>query len=252
MKKEVYEKITKKKELSQLPKQDIEAAYRKFEKRQVSEVEKIRLTRDLLNQVFWPFRSHKLLGLKNKDKDPEWILRKHMATRERLEYYEEVYKRLLKKGDCVFDLGSGANGFSYKFMPKDVYYIGIEAVGQLVKLMNYYFKTRGLKGMAVHESLFELEKIKKYIKQVEGNKVVFLFKVLDSLEMLEKDYSKKLLLEITPLVDRVVVSFATKSMIKKEKFKVTRKWIIDFIKENFNIVDDFEIGNERYIIFNKK
>lgn len=260
MKKEIYEKITKKKELSQLPKKDIGMAFEKFEKRQVSDEEKIRLTRALLNKIYWPFRSHKLLGLKDKNRSPEWILRKHMSTRERLPYYKRVYEKLFqglakeKEKINVFDLGCGINGFSYSFFPEKVCYVGIEAVGQLVDLMNYYFKTRGLQGRAIHESLFSLEKIKRYIKQANENekKIVFLFKVLDSLEMLEKDYSKKLLLEIVPLVDRVVVSFATKSMIKKESFKVTRKWIVDFIKENFEIFEDFEIGGERYVVFNKK
>jgi len=256
MDKEIYGQIVKKKELSQLPKRDVEAAFGNFEKRQVSDSEKVRLTRDLLNQMFWPFRSHKLLGLKDKDKDPEWILQKHMSTRERLPHYREVYERLFngfenEKELNVLDLGSGINGFSYKFMPKKTCYIGIEAVGQLVQLMNYYFKTRGLNAMALHESLFSIEKIKKYLNQIKGRKIVFLFKVLDSLEMIERDYSKKLLNEIVPLADRVVVSFATRSMIKKEKFKVNRKWIVEFIKENFKILDDFETGNERYIVFMK-
>jgi hypothetical protein len=180
-----------------------------------------------------------------------------MSTRERLPYYAEVYARLFKgfekTGVTVFDLGGGINGFSYKFMPQGTYYIGVEAVGQLVDLMNYYFKTRGLQGMAVHESLFKLEKIKKYLVQANnGKKIIFLFKVLDSLEMIKKDYSKKFLLGIAPLADRVVVSFATKSMIKKESFKVTRKWLVAFIEENFRIADDFEIGGERYIAFEKK
>ena len=254
MDKEIYEQIIKKKELSQLPKKDVEAAFGKFEKRQVSDAEKIRLTRDLLNQMFWPFRSHKLLGLKDKDKDPEWILQKHMSTRERLPYYEEVYSKLFNglNEATVFDLGCGINGFSYQFMPKGTYYIGIEAVGQLVQLMNYYFKTRGIEANALHESLFSMDKIKKYLNQVRGKKIIFLFKVLDSLEMIERDYSKKLLKGIVPLADRVVVSFATKSMIKKEKFKVNRKWIVEFISKNFGVIDDFEIGNERYVVFCNK
>jgi hypothetical protein len=45
------------------------------------------------------------------------------------------------------------------------------------------------------------------------------------------------------------VSFATRSMIRQDKFKVNRKWIINFIDENFILLEDFEIGNERYIIF---
>ena len=182
MDKKVYERVIAKKEFSQLPKKDVEKAFESFEKRQVSEEEKIRLTRDLLRKVFSAFTSKKILSLKNKN--PEWILRKHISTRERIPYYKELYERILKEFKeeiTIFDLGAGINGFSYNYFPKKLYYIAIEAMGQLVDLMNYYFETRGLEAMALKESLFELEKIKKYIKQVKGNKIIFLFKTLDSL-----------------------------------------------------------------------
>ena len=114
-----------------------------------------------------------------------------------------------------------------------------------------FFENNKLNGRAVHTSLFELEKLKKYISQVKGKKIVFLFKTLDSLEMLEKDYSKKLLKKIVPLVDKVVVSFATRSMISRKKFSVSRKWILDFISNEFKVLDDFEVGGERYVVFKK-
>ena len=82
--------------------------------------------------------------------------------------------------------------------------------------------------------------------------MVFLFKALDSLEMLERNYSKKLLTEIVPLVDRVVVSFATKSLIARKKFNVKRNWIINFLKDNFEVLDDFYLEGERYLVFRKK
>ncbi len=250
-KRELIEKITSKKEFSKLPKKDVELAFEKFDKHNYVDEEKIKLTRELLHKAFSSFTSQKLLSL--KDKDSEWILRKHLSTRERLPYYTEVYEKLLDNEKfTIFDLGAGINGFSYNHFPVGTYYIGIEAVGQLVDLMNYYFKTRGLDAMAIHESLFELEKIKKYIKQVPEKKVVFLFKTIDCLEMLERDYSKKLLQEITPLVDKIVVSFATRSMISKKKFKAKRNWILDFINEEFKIIDDFELGSERYISFKTK
>ena len=251
MKKEIFEKITSKQEFSQLPKKDVEMAYSHFEKRQVSDEEKVRLTRGLLHKVFGAFGSRKLLSL--KDKDPEWILRKHLSTRERMHSYKKVYERLLnEEGTTVFDLGAGINGFTHNFFPVKVDYIAIEAVGQWVKLMNYYFKTRRIEAWAIHESLFETEKIKKYLKQVKGKKIVFLFKTLDSLEMLERNYSKELLLSIAPLVEKVVVSFATESMVSRKKFGAKRSWITNFIEENFKILDDFAIGGERYIVFCKK
>ncbi len=260
MKKEIYERIIDKKELRELPKEDVERTFEKYKDDGVSNEEKIRRTRASLNKIFWPFRSHKLLGLKKRDKSIKWILRKHMSSRERLPYYSEVYERLFKdfknfkdskEKINIFDLGSGINGFSYTYFPYNlnISYLSIEAVGQLVRLMNYYFNKNNFDAKSIHRSLFDLDFIEKKIKKKKGKKIVFLFKVLDSLEMLEKDYSKKVLKKIVPLVDKIVISFATKSMIKKEDFKVNRKWILDFIKKNFQLLDDFEIGAERYVVF---
>ena len=78
----IYQKITAKKEFSQLPKKDVEKAYSCFEKRQVSDEEnqrfsvsktlhrkqkvldeeKIRLTRELLHKVFGAFSSRKVFS----------------------------------------------------------------------------------------------------------------------------------------------------------------------------------------------
>ena len=252
----ILEKIKEKREFSQLPEKDIEMAYSNFEKRQASEEEKIRLTKELLRKVFSAFFSKKLLSLKNKDE--EWILRKHASTRERLSSYEKIYERIFKDfGNkfSVFDLGAGINGFSYKYFKElglDVNYIAVESVGQLTELMNFYFKKKKLNGEAIHLSLFELEKIKKIIREQKGKKIIFLFKTLDSLEMIQKNYSLTLLKELAPVVDRVVVSFATRSLGSREKFKAKRNWLVDFIKENFSVLNDFEIAGERYIVFQRK
>lgn len=255
MDEQIYSKVVSKKEFSQLAKADVERVWKLFEKRETSEEDKIKLTRDLLRKIYFAFGSLKLLNKKILDKKTsEYILRKHISTNERLDFYPELYRRLLDgfKGS-VIDLGAGINGLSYRYFPKNVFYLGVEAVGQLVELMNYFFKKEKISNAkAVQESLFELEKIKKLIKDTKGEKIVFLFKTLDSLEMVERDYSKKLLREIVPLVDKVIVSFATSSLISKTKFRVKRYWFENFVKEEFNVLDDFELGNERYIVFEKK
>src|SRR3989344_8744799 len=228
---ELIKKITQKKEFSQLPKRDVEIAFSHFEKRQTSDEEKIRLIRELLHKVFGAFTSQKLLSPKNKNE--EWILRKHLSTRERLPYYSELYKKLLKDFNkfSIIDLGAGVNGFSYKFFvdamplprptpdPAQTFikkillprsrspaprspchcltlplnypeYIAIESVGQLVELMNNYFKENKISGVAYHESLFNLKKIKKIIletgvllpkeptmvEKVKILRIIFLFK----------------------------------------------------------------------------
>lgn len=251
---EILNKIISKREFSKLPNEDVLLAYKKFERRECSNEEKIRLTRELLHKIYSAFTSAKLLNIKKKEE--EWFLRKHLSSRERLNYYPELYNRLLSnlKGCSVVDLGSGINGFSYKFFPEktEINYLAVEAVGQFVELMNFYFKNNNLNAKSFHESLFNLDEIKKLIKDCDSPRIIFLFKVIDSLEMLEGDYSKKLLLELCPLCERFVVSFATESMIKRERFKVNRKWIIDFIKENFELLEDFSLGGERYLVFKSK
>lgn len=255
MDRQIHQQIIAKKEFSQLPKKDVELAFSHFENKVCSDAEKIRLTRRLLFDVFGAFTSYKLFNSKNKT--VEWILKKHISTRERFPYYKKIYLKILKnlpKKISVIDLGCGVNGFSYDFfnkIGKSVNYIGVESIGQLVDLSNYYFKKNKLKGMCYHLSLFELEKIKKLIKKQLGQKIVFLFKTLDSLEMLQRNYSKKLLKEIVGLVDKIVVSFATKSLFSKKQFFAKRKWLVNFIKDNFEMLDDFELGGERYIIFSK-
>ncbi len=251
--KEIIEKITQKKEFSKLREIDVERAFEKFDKKEFSVLDKIKLTRDLLRKVFSVFTSQKLLSL--KEKNSEWFLKKHLSTRERFNFYGELYERILKnqKKPNIIDLGSGINGFSYNYLKKfEVSYVAVDSIGQFIDLMNHYFIREKLKGKAYHLSLFELEEIKSLIKKTKRPRVVFLFKTIDSLEMIERDYSKKLLSEIFPLVDRIIISFATRSLVRRTKFRVQRNWILNFLKEKFEILDDFELGNERYLVIQKK
>lgn len=255
MEPEIYEQITKKKEFSQLPRKDVEVAFSQFEKRQTTDEEKIKLTRDLLRRVFSAFTTTKFNSLNRKT--AEEILKKHSSTRERFEYYQEIYSRIfcgLGKEISVIDLGAGVNGMSYDYFLKlklDANYVGVEAIGQLVEVMNNYFRREKVEGKAIHLSLFELEKIKKIVEDAKKPRIIFLFKTIDSLELLERNYSKKLISELIGKCDRFVVSFATRSMISLRRFKVKRYWFENFVKENFKILDDFEIGGERYLVFEK-
>ena len=250
---ELLAKIQQKKEFSQIPAMDVEKVLGKFINKGHSDEEKIKLSRDLLRKAFSGFASQKILSI--KEKDAGWILRKHLSTRERLSKYKEVYNLILDGMEnkiSVIDLGAGINGFSYGFFSEagyEVDYTGVEGMKQLVDLMNHYFRKNGLNGLGVHLSLFNLGRIKNLVAGTGRPRVIFLFKTIDSLEMIEKNYSKKLLSEIAPLSDRVVVSFATRSMSKRVHFKATRNWINSFIRNRFNILNDRIIGNERYIIF---
>jgi len=258
MDEELLKKIIQKKEFSRLPEKDVELAFEKFDRKsELSDYQKFKLTRNFLRKIYSSFSSGKLLG-EIKKKDVEWFLNKHKSTKERLPFYREVYKRIFSgiTGEkiSVIDLGAGINGLSYNFFPRNlkINYVGVEAVGQLVDLMNRFFLDNKINGKAIHESLFELEKIKKTIEEQKKLKIIFLFKVVDSLEIAERNYSKKLLKEIVPLADKVVVSFATKSLGKRSRFSARRSWLINFVSENFKMINDFEFGGERYLVIEKE
>lgn len=254
-KKELIKKITQKKEFSKIPIRDIEIALDKFYNPHFSEEEIVKKVRNFLRKIFSGFSGKKLMGW--KEKPPEEILRKHLSTRERLEDYEEIYQRVLKnlpKKISIIDMGAGVNGFSYPFFKsigKEVDYVAIEAIGQFVELTNNYFKKTKDKITAIHATLFDLEKIKEIVLKNKTPRIAFLFKVVDSLEKVERDYTKKLLEEIVPILDRVVISFPTESWMKRKKFHVQRKWLTDFIQKKWNFIDDFTIKGERYLVFEK-
>ena len=252
----VYQKIISKKEFSFLPRSDVEKIYSLYEKRDISEEDKIKLTRDSLRKVYFAFTSSKVLNPKILSKrSVEEILKKHISTKERFEYYSEIYSLLIKEDCNLFDLGCGINGLSYNYFDESlkINYFGIEAVGQMVDLMNSYFEREKIKrAKAIHESLFNLDKICDIIDGVKGKKIVFLFKVLDSLEMVERNYSKVLIEGILSRVDRIVVSFATRSLVSRKPFKVKRFWFENFVlKNNWKILDSFEIGTEKYFVISK-
>ncbi len=256
---EIIKKITQKKEFSKIPQGDIQRVLNKFYKKDLSGEEIVKSTRDSLRKIFSGFSGRKLMGW--KEKSAEDILRKHLSTRERYDNYKEIYERILKglpeepnKKLSIIDLGAGVNGMSYNFfekMGKEVDYRAVEAVGQFVEMTNQYFKREGLNGKAFHISIFDLEGVKKVIKNTRKPRVLFLFKVVDSIEKVERDYTKKLLDKIVPFVDRVIISFATESWVRRKKFHVQRKWLTDFIDQRWQFTDDFNIKGERYLVFEK-
>lgn len=257
---EFIHRITSKKEFSDLPIEDVLVAFSNFNKEKYSDEEKVKLTRDLLRKTFSVFASGKTFSLNHlKKRDESWMLRKHISTRERLSNYKEVYSKIFygvkEKEISIVDLGAGINGLSLGFFPKDkkINYLAIEGVGQLVELMNSYFISKNIKNAkAEKKSLFDIEGTFSLIKKQKEPRIIFLFKVIDSLEMLKRDYSKELLLRLKPLSSRLIVSFATRSLVSRKKFYVNRNWIFSFINENFSILEDFEIGGERYLIIEGK
>ena len=89
------------------------------------------------------------------------------------------------------------------------------------------------------------------MEKLEKPRTIFMFNIIDSLEIVEKNYSKKLILGVGKERDKIILSFPTRTLVKRERFKVRRYWLERFLKSNFTILDEFEMNGEKFIVFRK-
>lgn len=173
----------------------------------------------------------------------EQILETHQSTKERLNDYEEVYKKILyPKPQKILDLAAGLNPLSFPWMKlKKVDYIASELSSEDCKFINDYFKIMkkfGLNGKVMQLDLLDKCKLPKV-------DICFLFKTLDSLESLKKNISRNLLNSID--AKKIVISFPTKTLSGK---KLSEKRLVWFerLAKDFEI---FEVENEIFYILHK-
>ena len=236
----VVEEIKRKREFSGLPDSIVERA---------AEIAKgdVKKSRALLRKYFGVFLTNRVLKGRGD------LLRIHMSSKKR--NYEEFYRKIFSvvgPVESVVDLGCGVNGFSYDYLPKGISYVGVEGVRQLVDLTNDYFEREGYGGKVLHLDLFDVEAVKKVLKDEGKPRVVFMFQVIDALENLERDFSKKFILEIAKECEWIVLTLPTESLGGRKKFAVQRKWMMDFLKENFSTKESLVTRGEKIIILKNK
>jgi len=208
----------------------------------------IKATRAELRKFFGVFLTNKVLKGAGSE-----VLESHISSKGRdyNEFYGKVFGGLSGMGSVV-DLGCGANGFSYgevQGVLGDVDYIGIEATGQLVEAMNKYFENQEFVGAKViWGDIFEFEEILDVVSGAKEPRVVMMLQVIDAMEAIKKDSSKEFLLGLRDVLnkgDTVVISMPMKSISGRKRFEASRKWLRDFLDMEFELVDEFIVGDER-------
>ena len=177
------------------------------------------------------------------------ILLSHKSSAERFDSYDFVYESIFDitgKPDKILDLACGLNPLSFPWMHlKKVFYYAYELTEDDSKFIQDYFDSMknysGLKGKALAMDLLNLEKLPKV-------DVCFLFKVLDSLEDIKKNYSEMLLKKIP--ADFIVVSFPTMSIGGKNRIK-QRGWFFRLLRKLNYSAKTFEIENEIFYVIKK-
>lgn len=177
------------------------------------------------------------------------ILETHRSTNERLSIYPILYKdifQITKQPLSILDLGCGINPFSYPWMKlKDIKYIAVELNLEDLKLIQDYFKLKKINGLILPINL-----VKDYSKLNEFNvDICFMFKLLDSLENIQKNITKNLIQNIN--AKYIIASFSTKSVGGKIMKNIRRHWFEYIVKDlgfNFKIL---EYDNEIFYILTK-
>jgi hypothetical protein len=183
----------------------------------------------------------------------EDILKFHISSKKR--DYGEFYSRIflgIENVGSVIDLGCGVNGFSYEFLPKGVFYVGIEAASQLVEKMNFYFSENKFNAKSVCLDLFDLDSVKNILVKAKKRRIGFLFQVVDALESMKRNFSKEFIFEIMKELEVLVISLPLVSLGGGKKFAVRRKWLVDFLESEFLIERDFEMFGERILVVRRK
>tara|TARA_Y100000310_G_scaffold323182_1_gene383206 strand:- start:328 stop:1257 length:930 start_codon:yes stop_codon:yes gene_type:complete len=179
------------------------------------------------------------------------ILKSHSSTRERLEFYSEIYRKIFKitkDPKMILDFGCGLNPFSYSYMRlPHLTYFAYDLATDEIKLINDYFKKSKIKGRAYALNVLQTNQIKK-LPQAD---IAFLFKMTDVLDKGKNHKNTEEVLKAIP-ARFVVVSFPTVTMSGRKMNFPRRKWIELLCERLKYELNYFEVGNELFYVIGKE
>ena len=162
-------------------------------------------------------------------------LRKAYGMFKRVKYkrdkkaYEIIF-RITGRPKEVLDLGCGHSPFYFPY--KDIKYYCAD-------IGHEYIKDKGFIFDLLHDDYSRLPKVD----------VVFLFKVLESLEHFKRNISKDVIQKLK--CRHIVVSFDKKSLSGKEIRKKGRSWFRRILNELNLEYEVFDYGNEIFFVIKK-
>jgi len=181
------------------------------------------------------------------------ILLTNSSTKERLENYEEIYRKIFEitgKPISVLDLGCGLNPVSFPFMNLEkVNYYAYDIDNADISLLNDYFfimkeKISG-KAETINLSTIEDDEIKKLPKA----DICFMFKLVDVLDRKDHKQSEKIISNLNS--DWIVVSFSKKTITGRMMNFPYRGWVERMLERNKLDFQKIDFENEVFYIIKK-
>jgi 16S rRNA (guanine(1405)-N(7))-methyltransferase len=233
--KELLEQIKKKKELKDLDENFVENeidAYFKINPQKKKLLEKpnskkykeiVKQIRAKLRRSFGLFRDDKNLRnklLNEKNLNIKSILKTHSSTKERLEFYSSLYKKIFAitgLPKSILDLGCGINPYSIKYMNLNPKYFSFDLDKDEIKQINTFFRKKMIPGIAKVKNIL-------VVKKFPIADLAFLFKMTDVIDRGKGHKKTEEIIKIL-IVKFVIVSFPTITMSGKRMRFPRRKWI---------------------------
>jgi len=176
------------------------------------------------------------------------ILKSHKSSSERIDFYSDIYEKIFSvtgKPKTILDLACGLNPLSFPWMSlKKVKYFAYELTKEDSNFIQAYFNM--MRPFGLEGESFSLDLMK--VEQLPKADVCFLFKTLDTLEDLERNYSEKLLANIPAKF--IVVSFPTMSIGGRNPIR-QRGWFFRMMRNLGLSAETFEIENEIFYVVKK-
>ena len=187
----------------------------------------IKAVKGRLHKIYGSFQIKKRKKRGKYIKDPKKALGTNLSTKERINIYKELYKKIFQitgKPKTILDIGAGMNPISYKFLGVKPKYIAIEIDKEDVKFLNNFFKINKINGKAILMHINE-----KNIKKLPKSDLTFLFKAIDPIEIKKgHKLAEKLVKELKS--KNIIISFPTKTISQKQMNYPQRGWIEQMLK----------------------
>jgi 16S rRNA (guanine(1405)-N(7))-methyltransferase len=178
------------------------------------------------------------------------LLLTHQSTAERASYYPTLYKEIFSTTGLpmsILDLGCGLNPLSYRWLGCEPEYHA-QDVGEEVTLVQTFFEHENIEGSVTRNDLVACVHEERVGELCQPVDIVFLFKLIDTLETQERGLTKKLLPQLN--TKHIIASFPTVSISgKRMRTGGVENWFTRFIDlQGWKYTTHIIPGEEFYII----
>lgn len=173
------------------------------------------------------------------------LLKLSRPTKERLNFYSEIYNRLFdKEFKNILDLACGLNPISIyfsKLKPKEYYFLDISP--EILYINSEILSKLGIEPFEFENDLFDPPK-----SIFDEYEYIFLWKTVPVLEKLEKGYAKELISKLN--FNYLILSFSRRSLSGKRPLgRAWRPWVYKLCRElGLSIKKEFETKNEMFFV----